>query len=38
MLSHHVLIYAIDRAIKQFILKVAGCAAVLGLVVWIFNR
>jgi hypothetical protein len=38
MLSHHVFIYAVDRAIKQFILRAAVVAVVIGLVVWFIRH
>lgn len=37
MLSQHVFIYAIDRAIKQFVMKAAGVAFVFGLGFWFFS-
>ena len=38
MLSHHVFIYAIDRAIKQFVLKATGVAVVVGLGAWFLRH
>lgn len=38
MLSYHVFIYAIDRAIKQFVMKAAGVAVVVGLGVWFLKH